>query len=124
MSEGTPSTATSESAAIADFNLGRLQKLAPRPNTLADTGLSESFLSDLAAKHLLDGGVLTLGQVADRMALAGPIVTEVLDFMRTEARIEVRGASSDGTSGNLRYALTDRGRAGARCCGRAVRSGR
>ena len=110
MSEGTQSAATMQSAEIADFNLNRLEKLAPRPNSIAETGLSESFLSDLVAKHLLDGGVLTLAQIAERMALSGPIVRDILDFMRAEARIEVRGVSNDGSAGNLRYALTDRGR--------------
>jgi hypothetical protein len=113
MSEGTHSAATSETAPIADFNMGRLQKLAPRPNSVADTGLSESFLSDLTAKHLLDGGILTMAQLSDRMALAGPIVKDILDFMRDEARIEVRGVSTGGSAGNLRYALTDRGRSSA-----------
>jgi predicted ATPase with chaperone activity len=105
--------ASANTAGIADLNLGRLQKLAPRPSMLADTGLNESFVSDLIAKHLLDGGVLTLGEISNRIALSGPIVREVMDFMREEARIEVRGVSVDGTAGNLRYALTDRGRVSA-----------
>ena len=113
MSEGTQTTTNIASAEVADFGLSRLQKLAPRPNSICDTGLSESFLADLIAKHLLDGGVLTLGQLSERLALAGPIVTEILNFMREEARIEVRGVATDGTAGNLRYALTDRGRASA-----------
>ncbi len=113
MSEVTQSTATPQSAGIADIGISRLQKLAPRPNSLADTGLSESFLADLTAKHLQDGGIMTLAQIAERLALSGPIVRDVLDFMRAEARIEVRGVSGDGSAGNLRYALTDRGRASA-----------
>nr|MDQ2694286.1 AAA family ATPase [Pseudomonadota bacterium] len=43
-------------------------------------------------------------------ALAGPILEELLNFLRAEACVEVRG--SNGGSG-LRYALTDRGRAAA-----------
>lgn len=106
---------------VADVMHARMQRLAPRPTRLEDTGLSEPFVADLVAKHLLDGGVLTLADLTDRLALAGPIVEGVLNFMRKEARIEVRGSSSQGnangiansTSGGLRYALTDLGRAAA-----------
>lgn len=98
---------------VTDLGLSRLERLAPRPNTLQDTGLSESFLSDLVAKHLLDGGVLTLADLSERVALSGPIIQEVLNFMRAEARIEIRGLVSDGSAANLRYALTDRGREAA-----------
>ena len=59
---------------LANLSLNRLEKLAPRPNTVADTGLSESFLSDLVAKHLLDGGVLTMAHLSERTALSGPIL--------------------------------------------------
>ena len=100
-------------AEVANLRRSQLEQLAPRPNTLAETGLTDSFLADLIAKHLLDGGVLTLADLAERVALAGPIVQKVLEFMRAEARIEVRGVAAGGSAGNLRYALTDRGRASA-----------
>lgn len=108
---------------VTDVTLARMQRLAPRPTNLRETGLSEPFVADLLGKHLLDGGVLTLVDLADRLALAGPIVEGVLNFMRHEARVEIRGSSSHGTagangidnntSGNLRYALTDLGRGAA-----------
>ena len=114
MSEPTQTTAIiSGSAEVIDLGLSRLQKLAPLPSALADTGLSKSFLADLTAKHLQDGGILTLAQLAQRLALAGRIVSDILDFMRAEARVEVRGASTGDSADNLRYALTDRGRASA-----------
>jgi hypothetical protein len=95
---------------IADIGQTRLQRLAKRPNSIAETGLSESFLSDLVGKHLLDGGVLTLADLTERAALSGPILEKILDFMRAEARVEIRGVATDGSVANLRYALTDRGR--------------
>jgi len=103
---------------VADVSLARMQRLAPRPTNLEDTGLSETFVADLIGKHLLDGGVLSLVNLTERLALAGPIVEGVLHFMRQEARIEVRGSSSARnsavtTSGSLRYALTDLGREAA-----------
>jgi hypothetical protein len=86
-----------------------LAQLAPRPRSLADTGLSESFTNELVAKHLYSAGVLTLHELSQRIALAGTVLEEVISFLRQDAYIEVRGAS-EGTTG-LRYALTDRGRA-------------
>ncbi|MFQ5544962.1 MAG: AAA family ATPase [Acidiferrobacterales bacterium] len=86
-------------------------RLAPRPRTVAETGLSDIFLSDLVAKHLYEAGVLDLRQLSERTALAGPILETVLGFLRDEAGVEVRGRSSHNAG--LRYALTDRGRAAA-----------
>lgn len=85
--------------------------LAPRPRSIEDTGLSQDFLAELILKHLYTAGVLDLRQLAERTALAGSILETVLNFLRTEACTEVRG--NNGASSGLRYALTDRGRAGA-----------
>ena len=65
-----------------DVALMRMAKLAPRPITMAETGLSENFLSDLFAKHMFHGGVLTISELGDLTALSGPVVKAVLDFMR------------------------------------------
>jgi len=98
--------------------LARLEALAPRPITIEETGLSENFLSDLVAKHMFNGGVLTISELAERTALSGPIVESVLNFMRKESRIEIlgtekKGVHTDSPGTNLRYALTQRGHASA-----------
>lgn len=87
------------------------QVIAPRPRTIEETGLSIQFLADLLVKHLNDGGVLNIGQLAERCTLAGAVIEGVLDFLRQEGRVEVRG--QDEITGGLRYALTDRGRISA-----------
>jgi hypothetical protein len=84
---------------------------APRPKTIAETGLTTAFLCDLLEKHLFEGGVLTLGSMIKRTALAGPILEEILNFLRREGRVEIRARTSDDHG--LRYALTERGRASA-----------
>lgn len=89
----------------------RLAGLAPRPQSLDATGLDERFLADLIAKHLHGAGTLTHAQLTDRLALSGPIVEQVLNFMRREARVEVRPRPEG--SGSLPYALTERGRSTA-----------
>jgi hypothetical protein len=97
----------SESTSPAD----PFARLAPRPKVLGDTGLTMTFVAELLAKHLLDGGVLTMAQLCQRMALPGAILDGVLSFMRKEAKVEVLAATPE--SGSLRYGLTDRGRATA-----------
>lgn len=86
----------------------RLTALAARPQNLKATGLDERFLADLIAKHLHSAGTLTLATLSERLALSGPIIEDVLNFMRREARVEIR-PRSDG-KGTLPYALTEHGR--------------
>jgi len=86
----------------------RLLALAPRPNDLAATGLTERLIVELIAKHLHSAGTLTLADLAKRLALSGSILERVLNFMRREALVEV-GTRPEG-SGSLPYALTERGR--------------
>ncbi len=83
-------------------------KLAPRPKRLADTGLSRSFVSELAVKHLFDAGVLSVSELSRKLALSGGIVEDIVLFMRQEAMVEVLGAG--GHDLGLRHRLTDRGR--------------
>lgn len=82
-----------------------------QPRTIAETGLALEFLGDLLLKHLYTAGVLDLSQLAERLALAGTILEAVLNDLRKDGRIEIRGAASGGVA--LRYALTERGRAAA-----------
>ena len=98
----------SDASQLEEAFEGELRRLAPRPQRLEDTGLTQTFMADLLAKHLLDAGVLTIASLVERLALSGKIVESVLHFMRQEARVEVL-AGTDSESG-LRYALTDRGR--------------
>ncbi|TFH85591.1 AAA family ATPase [Billgrantia azerbaijanica] len=83
---------------------------APRPGTVAETGLSLLYLGDLLVKQLFEQGVLDLHQLSRESALAGSVVEEVGRFLREEGRVEVRGQAE---SGALRFGLTDRGRASA-----------
>lgn len=85
----------------------RLARLAPRPTGVAETGLSLTFLADLLAKHLATAGVLATSQLIERLALSGPVLGEVLNFLRAEGRIEVRARLGRDTE--LRYGLTDKG---------------
>ena len=96
---------------VDSLGLARLAKLAPRPLELEDTGLSMALVSDLVVKHILDRGSLTIADLSGILGLTGSIVERVLNFLRTEARIEVRPGMERSRS--LSYSLTDRGRATA-----------
>src|SRR5215475_12694199 len=85
--------------------------IAPRPKTIAETGFTTAFLGDLLEKHLFEAGALTLGAMIKRAALAGPILEEILNFLRREGRVEIRTRTTD--EHGLRYALTERGRLSA-----------
>ncbi|NNM21495.1 MAG: AAA family ATPase [Gammaproteobacteria bacterium] len=85
------------------------QTVAPRPTTIAETGLSEALLAELILKHLYEGGVLTLEQLVARIRLPGTVLEQLITFMRREARIEIRA----GIETAQRFAVTDKGRAAA-----------
>jgi hypothetical protein len=85
----------------------------PRPpTTLAETGLKPDQISELLVKTLYTGeasGVMA----AERLRLPYAILEPLIEALRTEQLIEVRGTTGSGTAG-YRYALTDRGRERAR----------
>jgi predicted ATPase with chaperone activity len=92
-------------------DLDPMQRLAPQPRSVAETGLADNFIGDLICKHLHDAGVLDMAQLVERLALTGSVLEEVLGYQRKDGRIEVLGQA--GGQG-LRYGLTDRGRSAAK----------
>jgi hypothetical protein len=80
----------------------------PVPATLEETGLEAFQIEQLLVKTL-HGGEATGLVIADRLRLPYPILEPLIERMRAERLVEVRGTSGTGTS-NFRYALTDTGR--------------
>ncbi len=94
---------------LADGSLREhLRSIAPRPLEIEDTGLSLHFLSELFVKHIYDGGLLTLKHLMQRVALSGPVIEGVINFLRQEAMIEVHSRGFENRE--LFYGLTQRGR--------------
>lgn len=93
---------------------GAVQRLAPQPCTIRETGLTDSFLGELVCKHLFDAGVLDMSRLVERLALTGAVLEEVLAFLRKDGRVEVLGQVSQTGGQMLRYGLTERGRSAAR----------
>jgi hypothetical protein len=87
-----------------------LLQLAPRPSTIAETGLSANLLLDLLVKHLHIGGVYSLRELSDKLALSGGIVNDLIEQGKALAWIENRQSSSDG---QMRFSLSHIGQSQA-----------
>jgi DNA-binding MarR family transcriptional regulator len=81
-----------------------------RPRSLAETGLDEDLLLDLALKHLHQRGALEVIELAERLALDHRIVSELLDRLRQQELIATRGGSAMFGGVRIRWAITERGR--------------
>ena len=83
----------------------------PVPGTLEDTGLGFDQLEQLLVKTLY-GGEATGLMLGERVRLPFSILEPIIERMRFEKLIEVRGTT--GTSAaSYRYAVTDLGRSRA-----------
>jgi hypothetical protein len=80
----------------------------PAPVTLEDTGLSADQVIQLLVKALYAGEASGM-TLADRLRLPYAILEPLIEKIRAERFVEVRGASGTGTAA-YRYALTDLGR--------------
>ncbi|HYM23512.1 MAG TPA: hypothetical protein VEU08_09895 [Vicinamibacterales bacterium] len=106
-------TAVAQAARI-DTNVERMRPHAtslqapPAPHALPDTGLAPEQIEQLIVKMLF-GGESTGQVLADRTCLPYSILEAIVERLRVEKLLEVRGASGTG-SVTYRYALTDLGR--------------
>jgi hypothetical protein len=78
------------------------------PETLEETGLGAEQIEQLLVKSLY-GGEATGVMLADRLCLSFGILAPLVERLRTQYLLEVRGATST-SSASYRYALTDQGR--------------
>jgi hypothetical protein len=99
-------------ATAATLEYGAKTPAPPEPSTIEETGISADQLSQLFVKTLYTGEATGV-MVADRMRLPWAILEPLVEGMRQERLIEVRGATGSGGA-SYRYALTDLGRDRAR----------
>jgi len=78
----------------------------PTPEEVADTGVHEAFLCDLALKHVSMLPEPTTNSVADRLHLPRALTEEILYHLYREKLIEMRLQSAVGAT---RYAMLDHG---------------
>jgi predicted ATPase with chaperone activity len=81
----------------------------PPPQSVADTGLPNSFLADLALKIVYFAGEVQAQQVADELRLPWPgVVENVLAFLIKEEFLTITGATSLSERG-YKYVITGKG---------------
>jgi hypothetical protein len=78
----------------------------PLPEEIADTGISEQFLCDLALKHVAMLPEPTTVAVAERINLPRTLAEDLLQQLYREKLIEVKMQSAIGST---RYAMLDHG---------------
>lgn len=88
-----------------------------QPHNVEETGLTKELIKGLLLKHLYDGVVLDLGQLRDRLKLAGNILESLLQQFRKSQRVQTLPPEN----GHMRYQLTELGRADA--CAALLKSG-
>ena len=93
--------------ALEPTSLTPQQPVADKPVSLEEVGISLPLLQSLVVKHLSDGDVLTLNNLADRLALPGNLVQQLLDKCKQESLVENKQTTSDG---QMRYTLSHTGR--------------
>lgn len=83
---------------------------APKtPKTMEDAGLEQAFVEDLILKHLFYLGEFRMTDVAERVKLPVSLVEYMLEDLRREKLLEIRGAESY-TRTSYVFRLTEAGR--------------
>ncbi len=87
---------------------GTAAPFVPQPQTVADTGLDFSMILDLVVKSIYFSGRPAAQQIAAQLALAFPVIDEVLAFLKREQLAEVVGSSGMGEQ-LYQYSLSAKG---------------
>lgn len=82
----------------------------PMPLKVANTGLTEAFLTDLLLKAAyLEAGTFTLQQISDTLALPFSVADELVELVKADELASIRSATSYSQASYV-YELTKRGR--------------
>ena len=112
MSAVATATAAHNAPAVEAADCAATAPAPPVPTSLQDTGLSVDQVERLLIKTLYTGEATGL-VVADRIRLPYGMLEPLIERMRSEQLVEVRGTTGSGSAG-YRYTLTDGGRDRAR----------
>lgn len=95
---------------IREEDMKRVFRKTPAPpKTLQETGLEYVLIEDLVLKHLMFMGEFKLIDLAERVKLPLMLVEQVLESLKKERLVEVKGAGSY-TSMSYVYQITEMGR--------------
>jgi predicted ATPase with chaperone activity len=93
---------------VATATIERAAPVPTEPATIQATGLLFEHLRHLFVKTLYTGEASGLA-LADKLCLPYAVLEQIVEYVRVEKLVEVRGASGNGSAA-YRYALTDLGR--------------
>jgi hypothetical protein len=110
-----PKTAPEEETQEKEPNADTSLPFRPKPKALQDTGIPEIFMADLMLKHCFYLNFFTLGELTARLKLPTNVITPVLDYLRQEKFLELRGPDPLKPAANAmglsnRYCLTEAGK--------------
>jgi hypothetical protein len=105
-------TATGNAPAVEAADCAATAPAPPVPTSLHETGLSVDQVERLLIKTLYTGEATGL-VVAERLRLPYGMLEPLIERVRSEQLVEVRGSTGSGSAG-YRYTLTDAGRDRAR----------
>jgi hypothetical protein len=85
------------------------------PGSITELEIPENFLANLLLKHAFYLEVFTLSDMTSRLKLNSAITLHLIDYLRREKYVEVRGSgtlngSATAISQNYRYSLNDTGK--------------
>ena len=104
-------TSASVHAAAPSANGSGGSVLPPEPTSLAETGLSMGFLSELVLKHIYFAGMLSGQQLADALKLPFlNVVDTALTFLKEEEYVDITGAQGGFYERAFQYVITSKGR--------------
>jgi len=83
------------------------------PLTLSETGLEAVLCRDIFLKTVFRQNLSTISSIAQKLCILPPVAQEIVEMARGQSLIETMGASGASLSAEMRYQLTDSGRARA-----------
>ncbi|MXU65327.1 ATPase [Oceanomicrobium pacificus] len=87
---------------------------APKaPVNMSDTGLEDIMMRDIMLKTMFRRNLSNVSEISRTLCVSVPIAQELIDMCRTQNLIETLGAIGASTTSELRYQLTDSGKARA-----------
>ncbi|MBI1801101.1 MAG: ATP-binding protein [Chloroflexi bacterium] len=110
--DGAPASKQTGSGPLADTGSGRLvprPPLIPEPQSIEETGLNSSLLTDLILKTIYFAGQITAQEISQQVKLPfSNIVESVLDFLKREELVGIIGSRGFGERG-FQYAIAPKG---------------
>jgi transcriptional regulator with AAA-type ATPase domain len=96
---------------VSAEKLSQALQMAPlAPRTIAETGLSGPFLTNLLLKFMYVKSLETASELSADTKLPANIITELLEQAKEAALASVLGAAGLSMTSELRYELTNQGR--------------